>query len=68
MKTLLLVLVVGCGSARTSPSANPASSDYATRIANIERHIPPHVRFKGDHRRFELANLMRTHKVPAISV
>jgi len=65
---LLLVVVVGCGSAQTSPVAPPPGADSATRIASIERHVPPNVRFAGDHRTFELATLMRNHKVPAVSV
>lgn len=60
------LLVLACATAK--PPTRPPEVDVAQRIARIEQGLLPAVQVAGEDVRRSLAQRMREHKIPAISI
>ncbi len=75
---LVLFVVSACGSptpappvaapAPTTAATNATSSTSESIALEVETRIPPPVQVRGEERYFSLAERMKTHRVPAVSI
>jgi CubicO group peptidase (beta-lactamase class C family) len=62
------VLVAACGATPSVPATTQPPRPAASRIERIERSLAPSVQVAGEELRYAIADRMREHKVPAVSI
>jgi CubicO group peptidase (beta-lactamase class C family) len=70
LSPLLVCALAACGAAHTTSPHVPSgmSADVAAAIARVEHGLRPNVRIAGDHSGWSIAERLRAHRTPAVSI